>query len=271
MSSPSDSRRHVDVPREDSLLRFVIHTTRIRAMAITGVADRLNAREDVMHRRTSSVTRRDLLKGTVAGAASLPLVSVPRVARAQEEITVRWVDAMAGPAEYNRTWFEAYEQQHPNVTIEYTLVPVAELDQTIQLYLQSDTPPDVFATTVPAGQLVEQEIVQPLDPYVTEEWKSHFPSDIWIEGGLVFDGSIFSYPHSGTRQSEGLLWYNKDLFRTAGLDPERPPATWAELREYARQITEAGNGQYYGLALPGKLPVSVGHFASVMATSRSSL
>ncbi|HLT58168.1 MAG TPA: ABC transporter substrate-binding protein [Limnochordales bacterium] len=40
-----------------------------------------------------------------------------------------------------------------------------------------------------------------------------------------------------------LLYYNADLFRQAGLDPDNPPRTWEEVRQAARQIRER-TGQY---------------------------
>ncbi|MGH7348546.1 MAG: ABC transporter substrate-binding protein [Candidatus Rokuibacteriota bacterium] len=203
--------------------------------------------------------------GATAGATAAP-TSSPR-----GPVTIRWVDAQAGPANYNRSWYERYQEMHPNVKIEYTLVPVAEASRTIQLFLQSDTPPDVFADTgVPAVSLIANKVVQPIEPYVTKEWKDTFPPETWLEGGMVFEGQAYSFPHSGTRQSEGVLFYNKDVFRKAGLDPEKPPATWAELREYSRQITEAGKGQFYGMIYSGRLPQQVGQFATVMATSSGS-
>ena len=40
--------------------------------------------------------------------------------------------------------------------------------------------------------------------------------------------------------STTVLWYNKDAFRKAGLDPSNPPRTWAEVREAAAKIKAAG-------------------------------
>ena len=37
-----------------------------------------------------------------------------------------------------------------------------------------------------------------------------------------------------------MLWYNRDAFRKAGLDPDNPPRTWAEVREAAVKIKAAG-------------------------------
>jgi len=35
-----------------------------------------------------------------------------------------------------------------------------------------------------------------------------------------------------------VLYYNPDIFKAAGLDPNKPPTTWTEVAEYAKQIKE---------------------------------
>lgn len=54
------------------------------------------------------------------------------------------------------------------------------------------------------------------------------------------DGRMMSTPFNS---STAVMFYNKDAFRKAGLDPEKPPRTWAELRTYAQRIraTNAAN------------------------------
>ena len=46
------------------------------------------------------------------------------------------------------------------------------------------------------------------------------------------------------------LFYNKDLFTKAGLDPNKPPTSLAEIRTYADKITALGGG-VTGYYLPG--------------------
>ena len=50
------------------------------------------------------------------------------------------------------------------------------------------------------------------------------------------DGKMVAFPFNS---STPILWYNKDAFRKSGLDPEKPPTTWAELRTAAQRIRAA--------------------------------
>ena len=51
---------------------------------------------------------------------------------------------------------------------------------------------------------------------------------------IVRDGKPYALPFN---ISALMLFYNKDHFRAAGLDPDRPPQNWEELEEYARRLT----------------------------------
>lgn len=50
------------------------------------------------------------------------------------------------------------------------------------------------------------------------------------------DGRMVSMPFNS---STPVLWYNKDAFRRAGLNPDQPPRTWEELVQFARRIRAA--------------------------------
>ncbi len=50
------------------------------------------------------------------------------------------------------------------------------------------------------------------------------------------DGRMLSMPFNS---STPITWYNKDAFKKAGLDPEKPPRTWEETREAAKKIRAA--------------------------------
>jgi len=51
------------------------------------------------------------------------------------------------------------------------------------------------------------------------------------------DGNMLSFPFNA---STPILYYNKDLFRAAGLDPNVPPKTWPELGATAQRLRAAG-------------------------------
>jgi sn-glycerol 3-phosphate transport system substrate-binding protein len=51
------------------------------------------------------------------------------------------------------------------------------------------------------------------------------------------DGKLLSMPFNS---STPVMWYNKDAFKKAGLDPDAPPKTWSQVAEYSREIVDAG-------------------------------
>jgi sn-glycerol 3-phosphate transport system substrate-binding protein len=53
------------------------------------------------------------------------------------------------------------------------------------------------------------------------------------------EGNMLSMPFNS---STPILYYNKDVFEAAGLDPEQPPRTWAEVEAFSRQIIVVGCG-----------------------------
>ncbi len=81
---------------------------------------------------------------------------------------------------------------------------------------------------VPVYELME-ESGEPFDPSV------YIPS---VTGYYTTpDGRMLSLPFNS---STPVLWYNKDAFREAGLDPDDPPETWPEVAEYSRALVDAG-------------------------------
>lgn len=51
------------------------------------------------------------------------------------------------------------------------------------------------------------------------------------------DGNMLSLPFNS---STPVLYYNKDVFEKAGLDPETPPETWQDVVDYSKKIMESG-------------------------------
>jgi sn-glycerol 3-phosphate transport system substrate-binding protein len=57
----------------------------------------------------------------------------------------------------------------------------------------------------------------------------------------VYKGEVYGLPLNA---STPITYYNKDLFRQAGLDPEKPPTTWNELYDLAKKISALGPDIY---------------------------
>lgn len=68
-----------------------------------------------------------------------------------------------------------------------------------------------------------------------------------IAGYYTVDGTLHSMPFNS---STPIMYYNKDAFRDAGLDPDTPPANWDELEEYSQKLTHTEDGEtFYGFTL----------------------
>ena len=51
-------------------------------------------------------------------------------------------------------------------------------------------------------------------------------------------GEMLSFPFNS---SSAIMWYNKDAFRKAGLNPDAPPKTWPELFDAAKKLRASGH------------------------------
>jgi multiple sugar transport system substrate-binding protein len=74
-----------------------------------------------------------------------------------------------------------------------------------------------------------------------DEKKSYYPN---IVDTVTFDNTQWGVPVAFSTKA---LYWNKDLFKQAGLDPETPPKTWAEEIADAKQIKEKTGVAGYGL------------------------
>jgi len=63
----------------------------------------------------------------------------------------------------------------------------------------------------------------------------------------IYEGKTYALPFTA---EASVLYYNKDLFRRAGLNPNKPPTSYAEIVEYAKKIRALGNDTY-GFAFAG--------------------
>lgn len=87
-------------------------------------------------------------------------------------------------------------------------------------------------------KLISRRQVADLTPYLnTVPQLSHLNKQLLAVGQA--DGKTYGIPTNG--YAVGLI-YSRKLFTRAGLDPDKPPATWDELRTDARKISALGKG-----------------------------
>lgn len=90
-----------------------------------------------------------------------------------------------------------------------------------------------------ATMMAAREAIKPLHELMREagvpfDTRAYVPA---VRGYYSLpDGRMMSMPFNS---STAVMFYNKDAFRKAGLDPEKPPRTWAELRAAAQKIRAA--------------------------------
>ncbi|MFJ4923862.1 extracellular solute-binding protein [Streptomyces sp. NPDC088725] len=131
-----------------------------------------------------------------------------------------------------------FEASHPKIKID---AREGQMDpKTFAAKLAGGQLEDVFYVyfTDPAG-LIQRHQAADITPYLKGV---PYLGDIRPELQDVFkgaDGKIYGLPTGN--YSLGLL-YNRDLFKKAGLDPDRPPVTWDEARTAARKISALGDG-----------------------------
>ncbi|PZF82211.1 extracellular solute-binding protein [Jiangella anatolica] len=101
-----------------------------------------------------------------------------------------------------------------------------------------DLPDAAIISSASIRTYVDAGLAQPFDPLMEAD-ASYDPAT--AEPALldfgVYDDQTFGLPLTA---SWVVMYYNADVFRAAGLDPDDPPATFTELEAAARQIVDSG-------------------------------
>ncbi|GHU01572.1 hypothetical protein FACS1894147_01660 [Spirochaetia bacterium] len=133
------------------------------------------------------------------------------------------------------------EEKYPDVTWEWVDNGWAEsLDAKQRSLIAAGTPPTALTGEAFMPEYADAGLLQEVPAWVLEGVNPSFV----LRGS---DGKAYALANN---TSTFMLFYNKDLLRKAGLDPEKPPTTWAEWKEMSRKVTEAGKGQYWGGGIP---------------------
>ncbi len=100
--------------------------------------------------------------------------------------------------------------------------------------------------------LIDEDLIQPFDDYLTSDEDKK-----WVEGfypafmeNSQTGGKTYGIPF---QRSTPVLYWNKEAFEAAGLDPEVAPATWDEMVEFGKKLTkkdDSGNVTQWGVRIP---------------------
>jgi ABC-type glycerol-3-phosphate transport system substrate-binding protein len=139
-----------------------------------------------------------------------------------------------------------FEDDHPDIDI--IGVEYEWEGPTFAVQLAGGSLPDVF--TVPftdSKTLLENGQLMDVTDEIDELGYTDSFNPVILDGVTGSDGKIYGFP----RQAYAMgLHYNRDLFEQAGLDPDSPPTTWEQVREYAKQIAEkTGKAGYAQMAM----------------------
>ena len=193
----------------------------------------------------------------------VPPAPTPTVRPAGERVVIRYWDFQQSALDIQAAQERArqrFEEENSDLRVEVTVFPYPEYRQRLLDAIAAGNPPDVATVDqIWMAEFAANGWIVPLDGYLGGEADPDlFFASAWQT--CLYRGRTWGVPFSFDVWMQ--LYYNKALFRHAGLEPERPPTTWRELHETGRRLTSPP-GQY-GLALIGapdeSLVVSVDAF-----------
>jgi sn-glycerol 3-phosphate transport system substrate-binding protein len=188
---------------------------------------------------------RKLLQGALVAA-----ICVAAAAQASaQNLTMYYPIAVGGPLTKVVDGLIAdFQKAHPGIKVE--AIYAGNYDDTRVRALsaiKSGQPAQLSVLfSIDVHELIEQDLIVPFDSVISSEeekkWlKSFYPA--LMANGQV-DGKTWGIPF---QRSTIVLYYNKDMFKQAGLDPNAPPKNWQEMVKAAKALTKDGR---WGIMVP---------------------
>jgi sn-glycerol 3-phosphate transport system substrate-binding protein len=194
----------------------------------------------------------------IGGAAALATGAVVKPAIAQQaraEISFFYPVAVGGPITKIIDGYAAdFEKENPAVKV--NPIYAGTYQETIVKALtahKSGTPPvtSVLLST-DMFTLIDEDAIVPVDDFIKTEqdrrWLASFFPGFMLNSQT--GGKTWGVPF---QRSTIVLYWNKELFKEAGLDPEKAPTTWQEQLDFAQKLTKrdgAGNVSQWGVQIP---------------------
>lgn len=191
------------------------------------------------------MTRHALIKGMGAFAIAAIIstaIAQPMPATVGTPVEITFYNynlASAGiGADATKKLIEEFMAANPNIKVDGVGVPAGEMASRIQADIAAGRGPDLAQVVFDGLDFVAHSLgAKALEDLIpADELAAHFEG--MSPNGLqlgVLDGKTYALAYTF---STPVLFYNADLFRAAGLDPETPPRNWAEIRSAALTIQE---------------------------------
>jgi multiple sugar transport system substrate-binding protein len=188
-------------------------------------------------------------------------------AETDEKVVIQFANYSVLEDGYEQFWNgvkEGFEAKNTNIEIEFVSAPYGEIVNLILNMAASGERIDMAfgeLDWIPTFQ--SAGLTVPVDTIMTQE----FLDDIYpaVLDAMEIDGSAYAIP---MYISPYVLYYNKDLFVQAGLDPESPPKTYDEMLQMAQKLsqltTEDGNKVYAFGQTTASVPVSGASITSMI-------
>ena len=169
----------------------------------------------------------------------ITLVTLALPAAAQEPTEITFWHAMSGSrAEVVQQLVDGFNAANPDVKVvpEFTGSYAETLTKALTAYAAGEGPHIVQVYEVGTRTMLDSGAIVP----VMEVSGGTLDQTKFVQPILNYyaiDGELRCMPFNS---STAMLYYNKDMFEAAGLDPEKPPTTFSELYDMGKQIVDAG-------------------------------
>ena len=170
-----------------------------------------------------------------------------------EQVTIRfagWLEVEEATSQLFKDLIAGFEAENPDIKVETVAIPFNNFKDQVMIAANSGDAADVIMgndqmMSAFNGAQILQPLEGVLDQAVIDDLIPVYKEATMYDGKLC---SVAWMPHPVA------MFYNKDLFAKAGLDPEAPPKTWDEMIDAIAKISALGedeNGnRIYGLAIP---------------------
>ena len=154
---------------------------------------------------------------------------------------------------------EGYEAKYPNITVEWVTAPYGEiLNQVINMAGGGDKVDCVFGEDIWIPSLVEAGLAAPMDQVLDSDFlNDYYPNALAAHS---MDDTVYAAPLYLTPP---VLFYNKELFKEAGLDPEKPPKSYDEMMVMAEKLSQlksSDGNKVYAFGFPTGSVIVVGSY-----------